>query len=189
MSDDNAPKQQWPRRGVLRAAGAAGIVAATTGAVLGVPSPASATQTSWRWCKQCYCLYYSSSGHSTCSWGGLHNGTSSVTYVIKFNSDGGHGQPNWRYCFNCSTLHFSTGVCAWNDGAHITSPSGYYMIETEDNNDGTSGLALQGAWRYCANCSQLWWTGDGASLPRAACPAGGKHIKLPSYFYLLRYTT
>lgn len=43
----------------------------------------------------------------------------------------------------------------------------------------------QGNWRWCNNCSGLWFNGDAAGSN--ICPAGGPHPFYPDYNYLLRY--
>jgi hypothetical protein len=69
------------RRGAIRLAGAAGLVAAT-GAVL-TASPAQAAQSGWRWCRQCRGLWFAGNGTGgVCPAGGEHSFSGSGDYHI-----------------------------------------------------------------------------------------------------------
>jgi hypothetical protein len=160
------------RRGVIRLAGAAGLVAAT-GAVLTVApaSPAQASQNGWRWCRQCQGLWFA--GNPTlgvCPARGTigHDYIFSGDYTLPKASDdnwGTGGQFGWDWCNRCAGLWYgrnNTSACPAGGGHDGTGSGGYAL----DVNSGGG----QANWRWCQQCQGLWFGGNGTA---GVCPAPG----------------
>lgn len=81
-------------------------------------------------------------------------------------------QSNWRYCRACACLKYSNGTsfeqgdaCAYNadygynGGAHDSGSRNYYLYTS------ASGVSGQSGWRYCTNCSEIFWPSAGGLCP------------------------
>lgn len=186
----------WSRRTLLRTAGAAGLVAATAGAlVVGAATPAWALQDGWRWCHQCDGLWFSAHGSGRCpateygSYG--HSEKDSGLYSVYFSDENGPGQDGWRYCEECRGLFFflniGFGVChkdpvTFEPVPHRVSSSGRYTVEYTRDNDGRGG---QANWRWCRACERLFFNGHDAS----GCPgtiSGVHYSPRGTWEYLLK---
>jgi hypothetical protein len=91
------------------------------------PSPPAATQTEWRWCKNCGALHYGGGGASVCPNGkGPHASDGSSNYLLietsmpDPNRIGLAVQDDWKWCSKCGVLHFGAevSVCPADGGAH-----------------------------------------------------------------------
>ncbi|GAA1033215.1 hypothetical protein GCM10009557_34270 [Virgisporangium ochraceum] len=167
------------RRDSLRALGRVGLAVATGSIVaVAMESPALATQSGWRWCRNCKGLWFANlaadGGCCPRRRGLPHTSQGSGNYQLLFSSDPGSGQTGWRWCSSCKGLWYKTsvsdggiegGYCA-SSGLlqHTSQGSGNYKIELASAGGGQSN------WRFCFQCRGLWFN-DGSVVGEATCQA------------------
>jgi hypothetical protein len=174
------------RRDFIRsglALGAVGITATATSALLlagAKPAHAAIGQSDWRFCQECYCLFYAGFGKlGLCAAGGQHRQGNSYNYVLLHDHRPGEDvsqQLGWAYCPRCEMLTWGNGWCPG---------SGHHILEGNSENYGVffnaSGDNVQQGWRYCRKCQNLAFAGYGAG----PCAYSGRHDHRDSYHYAL----
>jgi hypothetical protein len=143
-------------------------------------------QLGWRYCRRCKGFHYNPAkgrvGACPAGLGG-HDGSASFNYWLY------HGycpnpveQNGWRWCRNCQGLAYGTspaGRCPAG-GTHNHGDSFNYLLfhryGATDN--------PQWGWWWCRNCQGLHY-GPTASHGFGWCPAGGRHVALDSFPYLI----
>jgi hypothetical protein len=126
----------------------------------------------WRWCIRCQGL---TSGDGQCAGGTVHDRSGTGAYPLALNAPTAPGQAHWRACNKCGTLAYGMGSC-FAGGIHDFLGSGDYTLITD---------ALQGAWRRCAYCQSLWFSGAGGP---GVCSASttGHSTGSSEYFVAIR---
>jgi hypothetical protein len=96
-------------------------------------------QPDWRWCNQCYGLFWGGNGGSC--WGNRHgagpHNAGITNYDLFWNSSGIDTQTNWRWCGNCSLIFWQgssptgTGSCAAapSQGPHWDGSDTIYQMD------------------------------------------------------------
>lgn len=191
------------RRSLLRG----GLLAGTGVATLGVASTvfmgtanASGWQEDWAYCNLCTVLWYAAAANDgacpantgTAGNGGLPgHSVNPGTYQYEVNWGlGGNTysdpQPNWRWCYRCQGLFWGGfgGVCWGNQGPSTTGPhnQGSTSYDVFWN---SSGLQTQTNWRWCTDCSLIFWIGSGTG--GGVCPATGLHHRGGSTNYQMTW--
>lgn len=157
-----------------------------------MPAAASVSQLGWYFCPKCSGLYYSSAPNDPnergwCPAGGSHRYLGGRGYVLFADYEPGLIQSNyqggWRFCFKCHAMHYAFGVrigmCPAGGGYHATSPSGNYQIWA----GAPQFASQQRGWRFCGQCSGLWYAGNGT---RGRCTnTGAGHTTITGGNYVL----
>jgi hypothetical protein len=133
-------------------------------------------QANWRWCSRCSGLYWPDMDPSAgqCPTGGAHGPNIGSNYRLVMDVPTYQGQHQWRWCVKCTGLFFagggtSAGRCP-GGGQHsepVGGSSDYGLVMDVPSFSG------QHEWRWCQNCSGLFFGGGGTSA--GVCPAGGQH--------------
>lgn len=178
------------RRKLLRMAGGTGVAALAAGAAtVAVASPAQASESGWRWCNKCQGLWLpGGADFGNCPAGNNHVLTGSWNYSVKFNFEGGAGQPGWFFCPYCLGMRYWSGSGSYPGGWCPGVPEypnahglgNQYRIETDFNNDGPGG---QNWWLWCDRCYGLWYAGGNT---RGVCRSGASHRIGTSWNYIIR---
>jgi hypothetical protein len=181
------------RNGLLAGLGSATIIAAS-GPLAGkaraddsapasadTPAATAPEQHGWGWCNLCQGMFYTLSP-GTFPWGvcpfradaNQHASVSDYTssdYGFYYNAVGTDWQQGWYWCRNCQGMFWagsgtSTGACPYYVGLapHDGSASSAYVAYL-----GPDSGTGQGGWRYCRNCSGMFWSTN----PMAVCPING----------------
>jgi hypothetical protein len=149
--------------------------------IANTPTPG---QHGWRFCSNCFGLFFSypSLGTPTpgkCPAGGGH--AALVTYEeatevffgdypLTYTGPSSPGEHGWRFCSKCLGLFLisrrSPEACPAGD-IHDATQSGDYSLA---NN--VSSYPGQHGWRFCSKCMALFFSGRGIL---GICPAGGGH--------------
>lgn len=157
------------------------------------------TQDKWRFCVQCYALFYD--GFSTvikapgepernvCQAGGRHR-PMGFDFVLPYGGvETPTEQGNWEYCIHCSVMFFAGfgnpgGVCAGSNEGHRLNENAYHFVLPHDVQQTPSA---QGQWEYCVNCRAMYFDGyyAGHAETRYDCPAGGRHENNPSAYHFV----
>jgi hypothetical protein len=156
-------------------------------------TPGDPGQHHWRWCSQCYALWFGDLGYSRCPVSPAgHWLVGSGDYSIAMGL--AETQSGWALCARCGGLYFApngAGVCAQGGGGHGAAQSKYSATHSDIytlsvmspvNSTGTQQAGWQGHWAHCKNCELLFYTGRTGSR----CPAnGGAHDGTGSGTYYL----
>ena len=188
---------------MLRSGLLAGTAVASAGAMSAIfAGPAKAAtpdpQPDWGYCKYCATMWWTpGQANSACAaygspigskgWG-THGVSSGSSNYAMYNNQGGltnksNPQPNWRWCNYCQGLFWggNGGVCQGNEisgngvvqlGAHEAGGTNYDLLFNGSGLNGSTNP--QAYWRYCVQCSLLYWQGA-SGTEAGACPAGVKH--------------
>jgi hypothetical protein len=164
-------------------------------------------QDNWGWCEYCSVMWWTpGESNSSCpgynSPDGLHhvsNGSYAYVQYSGSSNPGSPWQPNWRWCKLCQGMFWAgfTGVCNGNPEGGMNGPHnvGTTDYDVEINQSGyTAKSDPQTYWRWCGNCSLLYW--QGASGNQAgACPAEentggavGKHLAGSNSVYQVQWS-
>lgn len=170
------------RGGLLAAAGVT-TVGATSVVFTGTAQAATANpQTGWGYCHYCSVMFWvAGKANSVCPGNGTHGeGSGSYNYAL-YNSYTGlnnnsQPQPNWRWCHLCQGLFWGGdgGVCGGNNAA-IGAPGigphavGVTSYDLYWNLGGGSTSNPQPYWRWCQQCSLLFWAGPSGN-DAGLCP-------------------
>lgn len=193
------------RRSVLRGAAVAAAGVATAGAMsaaLTGTAEANAVdpQYGWAFCSACSALWWTGGGGIVICQArnyGPHVAAPN-TYIYGVNHDiqnlvnTSNPQPDWRWCNYCSVLYWggNQGYCAAaNDigafGVHHQGSYTSYDLSWQGPASPVYGTQTdpQGYWRYCTNCSALFWPGPN-TRQSGDCPAipGTHHIGGPTNY-------
>ena len=136
----------------------------------------------WRFCTQCFALYFDGLGvnKGVCPGAAIPgSGHAAMGFVFSMRHDLPQGpeQQNWRRCDKCLVLHLdgaagATNLCAAG-GAHQFAPASFnYALR--------HGVVLgpeQTDWRLCGQCNSIFFNG---APQKGRCPAGGPHAMLPA---------
>jgi len=133
---------------------------------------------------------------STALTGGVARATNAAAYALtdKDITVAFTVQTAWRYCVKCRNIYYSPegGEYCAAGGTHTTTSQTIYEIpdEAPDYNvaSGSSSL-LQEPWRWCKNCSCLFWGNGESSSWCAAMPKTGNqnHDGSSSGVYYMLY--
>ena len=161
---------------------AGGILAIATVPLLSasaVWAQATPTQSAWRFCVKCCCLFFDGSGDKgKCAQGGAHD---AVGFDFALPHDApGPGQNDWRYCEKCHVMFYdgasNRGRCPAAAGGGGHTAQGFNFVLPHD----APGPG-QNAWRFCSKCSAMFY--DGYPV-KGTCPAGGGHASQGFNFVL-----
>jgi hypothetical protein len=174
----------WSSAAVL---GASAVLLSSTARAQPCDYPVGA-QDGWRYCHRCKGLFYGPSGGraGACPAGlGGHDGSLSFNYGLGYGRcPGPYTQNNWRWCRKCQGLAYGAspqGLCPAGN-RHDHTGSFNYLVETwyggSDN--------PQSGWWWCQNCHGLHYRPT-SDFPFGWCPAGGRHVALGSFPYLMSW--
>lgn len=148
----------------------------------------------WKLCVKCNSVYYGpAETTSRCAAGGTHeHENNSYSYKMLYNCDSPaeHMQVGWKYCTKCNVIFWCTvggtvirqcPAGSENNGYVHTSDQNSYFLLTQSVNDFGS---IQGGWRYCGQCTNLFYSGGNQSL---SCTCAPQHDGTVSYNYYLPY--
>ncbi|MGJ6969133.1 hypothetical protein ACSDR0_45310 [Streptosporangium sp. G11] len=165
--------RRLPRRSVLTGTLALGLSAVAAESVFSPTSAAAEplyTSFGWRFCKRCFALFrFSSSGFSSlCPRMGPHEAEGWVFKLTYNRESSGRGetsriQANWRQCNKCSTLYWGDepGRCADRGGIYgheyaiYGRPYNQFLLP----HDRGQPRGTQNQWRFCVQCSVLFYNG------------------------------
>ncbi len=162
---------------------AGGIVAVVTaGPLMGMSAAwaqaAPPTQSAWRFCVKCCCLFFDGFGDKgKCAQGGGHD---AVGFDFNLPHDApGAGQNDWRYCEKCHAMFYdgasNKGRCPAAGGGGHTAQGFNFVLPHDAPTPG------QNAWRFCAKCNAMFY--DGYPV-KGTCPGGGGHASQGFNFVL-----
>jgi hypothetical protein len=181
------------RRSVLRGGLLAGTGLATVGAasafLTGTARATVGWQFGWGYCIYCSAMFFTQvSVFAPCPGSpynpGQHN-TGSENYVYQMWHDesglmnSSNPQPNWRFCDLCDCLFWAgnAGHCWGNQYGY----GSHQQISGSYNYDNYWASTIPGSqlyWRYCKNCSELYYQGPSGSSA-GVCPLPAEQIRPP----------
>lgn len=139
-----------------------------------------AAQDAWRYCRNCYVLFYDGYPHKgACASGGGHQALGvddelGENYLLSHSiPENAHQQAAWRYCRKCHSLFYNgfsnKGVCTAG-GEH--DAEGFDFVLSHDV-PATDMDKVN--WRFCKNCYLLFYDGH-PGYDKGACSASKIHV-------------
>jgi hypothetical protein len=153
-----------------------GPYASSNGAQLeGIVASSELGQPDWRRCSQCRVLYFGLAPTKCPKSGGGHTQAGTANYELVNDWPDHPGDSSWKYCYQCGGLFSSGGVskCPATTTAHDDLQSGAYALLFDVVPSPGDAMWRDTAWRKCAKCGGLVWTGVAGVSPE--CPGGGLH--------------
>lgn len=128
-------------------------------------SQGSGRQSGWKWCSQCFGLFFAENNDGGCPCGGAHDGNSSGLYFVP-ESQGNDLEPGWKFCNQCQGLFFAgdnLGVCPL-PGHHVVTrgSDNYFILQTGSAQWGSSE---QSGWNWCDKCHGLFYPSNTVWCP------------------------